>query len=69
MQIETTRIDAELVARGSSDDHLVAERLTELGDVFLQDLRGSGRRAPGPEIIDQPVGPYGLVRVEEQDRQ
>ena len=69
VQIEAARLDAELVAPRPRDDHVVAERLAELGDVRLQDLRRSGRRAAGPEILDQPVARHGLVRVQEQDRQ
>ena len=69
VQIETIRLDAELVARRPGDDRLVAERLAELGDVRLQDLRRRGRRTTGPEILDQPVARHGLVRVQEQDRQ
>ena len=69
MQIEAIRLDAELVAPRPRDDHVVAERLAELGDVRLQDLRRSGRRTTSPEILDQPVARHGLASVQEQDRQ
>ncbi len=69
MQVETIRLDDELVARGPRDDHVAAERLAELGDVRLQDLRRRGRRAAVPEILDQPVTRHGLARVQEQDRE
>ena len=69
VQVETVRLDDELVARRARDDHVAAERLAELGDVRLQDLRRRGRRAAGPEILDQPVARDGLTRVQEQDRE
>ena len=52
VQIETTRLDAELIARRPGDDHVVAERLAELGNVGLQDLRGGSRRTASPEILN-----------------
>ena len=69
MQIEATRLDAELVAPRPVTITSFAERLAELRDVRLQDLRRSGRRAAGPQIIDQTVTPDWLVRMQEQDRQ
>ena len=48
---------------------LAAERLAELGDVRLQDLRRRGRRATRPEILDQPVARDRLTRVQKQDRE
>ena len=69
VQIDAIRLDAELVSAGAGDDHVTAERLAELGDVRLQDLRRGGRRTARPEILDQPVARHGLVRVQQQDCQ
>ena len=69
VQIEATRLDAELIARRPGEDHVVADRFAELGDVRSQDLRRGGRRTTSPEILDQPVARDGFTRAEKQDRE
>ena len=69
VQIETAGRDAQLVARRPGDDRVAAERLAELRDVRLQDLRRGGRWTTGPESLDQPVAPHGLIRMQEQNRE
>ena len=59
VQVEVARLDPELIARRAGDDRVGAERLAQLGDVPLQDLRRRGRRTTGPEILDQPVAREG----------
>ena len=69
MQVEAVRLDDELVAGRPGDDHVAAERLPELGDVRLQDLRRRGRRAALPEVLDQPVARHRLAGVQQQNRE
>ena len=45
------------------------QRLAQLRDVGLEELRGTGRRRLAPQLRGQPVGGHDPARVQEQDRE
>ena len=69
VQIELPGIDAEEVAGRARDEPALAQLLAEPGHVDLDRLRRGGRRATGPQRVDQPVARHGLVRAQQQDRE
>ena len=65
-QVELVRTDADHVARLLGDDRLAgSERLTELGNVVLERVRGRLGRLRSPKLVDEPAGRDDLVRARE----
>ena len=69
VRVELARGDAQHVATGARQQHILAERLAQLRDVALQRLGGGLRPLLAPELVDQALAPDELVRVQQQDRQ
>ena len=72
VEVELPVADADGVATRAGREspvRPVSELPTQLGDVVLDDLEGGRRRALSPQLVDEPVAPDHLVRVEEQERE
>ena len=63
------RIDDGEIARRPCLQNVVADGLTEMGDVPLEDIGGGLGRALAPELVDQCVAADHLIRPREEDRQ
>ena len=67
--IDSLRVELERVAAAARRDRVAAERLAQLRDVDLDDLRGRLGSGAVPELLDEPVGGDRLGRMEREQRQ
>src|SRR5207244_2870545 len=68
--VELARLDTKHVAVPAGQEDSVTgavQRLAQPRDVHLNDLRGARRRLVRPELVDQAVARYDLVRVQKQE--
>ena len=61
--------NSELVAPPAGDQQPVAEHLTQVRDISLNDLDSARGRLLAPQPVDQPIRRDGLAAMHEQHRQ
>jgi len=69
VEVELVGLQVEDVAGGTGLEPAVAERLAQLRDRVLEDLRRRRRRPAVPELVDQPLARQQLVRVQQHEDQ
>ena len=69
VDVELARLDTERITSRLRLQTVVAQDAAQLRDIVLEDLRRRRRRPLVPELVDQPVGRKGLVRMDQQKRE
>ena len=72
VEVKLTALHAKLIGVASRLQPLprtVAERTTQLADVVLQHLHGRRGRSLAPQRVDEPVGRYRRVAMQQQEDQ
>ena len=65
--VELTRLDTEEVSRSACDEPFLTDDPAQLRDVALEARASRRGRLLAPELLDQAVGGYGVVPVQDQD--